>query len=60
MYPVKDGVVIDNMPPVTFEVTQEFDLIQIKTFNDVDVEDISVLETIKKWRQKAKRKEVSI
>ena len=57
MYPVKDGVVVDNMPPVTFEITKGFDLIQIKTFNDVDVEDVEILDTIKKWRQKAKRKD---
>jgi hypothetical protein len=60
MYPVENGVVIDNMPPVTFEVTKDFDFIQVKTFNDADVEDPKILEVIKKWRQKARRKENSV
>ena len=60
MYPVDNGVVIDNMPPVTFEVTKDFDFIQVKTFNDADVDDPEILEVIKKWRQKARRKENTI
>ena len=60
MYKVENGVVVDNMPPVTFEVTKSFDIIQIKTFNDVDVEDPKIIDTVKQWRTKAKRKENSI
>lgn len=51
MYPVNEnGEILNNMPPVTFEVTSGLDFVQIKTFNDADVTDDAILTVLKKWR----------
>jgi hypothetical protein len=58
MYPLDDNDnPMDCIPPVTFEVTPGLDFVQIKTFNDVDVTDKAVLETLNKWRTAIRRKE---
>ena len=58
MYPVDDeNNVTEKMPPVTFEVNSVLDFIQIKTFNDVDVTDNSIIDVIKKWRTQIRRQE---
>lgn len=56
MYPVDDANnVTEKMPPITFEVNSLLDFIQIKTFNDVDVTDDSIINVIKKWRTQIRR-----
>ena len=58
MYPLDaEGNPVDGIPPITFEVTQGLDFVQVKTFNDVDVTDKAVLETLNKWRTAIRRKE---
>jgi hypothetical protein len=47
----------ENIPSVTFEVTKNYDFVQIKTFNDMDVCDEQIMEVLKKWRGLA-RKEI--
>ena len=46
------GNVIDAIPTVTFEVNDNLDFVQIKTFFDADVTDPAVLFVIKEWRKK--------
>lgn len=58
MYKVDDNSnIVDPMPPVTFEVNLELDFIQIKTFNDADVNDPDIINVIKKWRTQIRRQE---
>lgn len=51
-----EGNKIEDVPSVTFEVTWNFDFIQIKTFNDQDVCDPDILELLKKWQKTARKK----
>lgn len=54
MYKVdKIGNIIEDIPSVTFEVTATGDFIQIKTFNDQDVDDPHIISILKEWRRKA-------
>ena len=46
------GNVVDAIPTVTFEVNDNLDFVQIKTFFDADVTDPAVLFVIKEWRKK--------
>lgn len=58
MYKVdNDGNIVDPMPPITFEVNNNLDFIQIKTFNDADVTDPAIINTIKKWRTQIRKQE---
>ena len=53
LYQLDDaGNVIDDIPAVTFEVNDNLDFVQIKTFFDADVTDPAVLFVIKEWRKK--------
>lgn len=51
-----NGNVIDAIPTVTFEVNDNLDFVQIKTFFDADVTDPAVLFVIKEWRKKVSSK----
>lgn len=53
LYQLNDaGNVIDDIPSVTFEVNDNLDFIQIKTFFDADVTDPAIISVIKEWRRK--------
>ena len=57
MYPVDDeNNVVTNIAPFVFEVDKHINFVQIKTFNDMDVEDEEVIAIARKWRLNTKRK----
>lgn len=45
----------EQIPSITFEVTKDYDFVQIKTFNDMDVADEQIMEVLKKWRKFARK-----
>ena len=45
----------NEIPEVTFEVTSNLEFVQIRTFNDANVEDETILDILKKWRTLARR-----
>lgn len=46
---------VEKVPSVTFEVTKDYEFVQIKTFNDMDVIDEQIMEVLKKWRKFARK-----
>ena len=50
----KENGVLEKCPSVVFEVTPYLDIIQVKTYNDADVTDRSMLNMISDWKE-AKR-----
>ena len=52
-----NGNVTETIPSVTFEITSNMDFLQIKTFNDQDVDDPTVIGVLKEWKTKMSRKQ---
>lgn len=49
-----NGNVIEDVPSVTFEINDDLDFIQVKTFFDADVTDTEILSVLREWRKKVK------
>ena len=50
------GNIAEDVPSITFEITPLGDFIQIKTFNDQDVDDPKIIAILKEWKKKMLRK----
>lgn len=46
------GNAAEDIPSITFEITASGDFIQIKTFNDQDVDDPYIISVLKEWKKK--------
>lgn len=57
MYTADETGRYEAIPSITFEVTKDYDFVQIKTFNDADVEDETIMQILKKWRKFARKEE---
>jgi hypothetical protein len=57
MYAIQDNGTTEEIPSITFEVTKDYDFVQIKTFNDADVTDEKIMFILKQWRKFARKEE---
>lgn len=54
------GNIAEDIPSITFEITASGDFIQIKTFNDQDVDDPYIISILKEWKKKMFSKIVAV
>ena len=55
MYSIDETGRQETIPTITFEVTKDYDFVQIKTFNDADVTDEQIMLILKEWRKFARK-----
>lgn len=51
------GNIAEDIPSVTFEITPMGDFVQIKTFNDQDVDDPRIVSILTEWKKQTWRKQ---